>query len=70
MKLTLQDLYEQPNPVAARRFLEEWCDMAMDSNLAPFVKFAQTLRDHAAGVLRWFVKDLTNGILEGLNSLI
>jgi hypothetical protein len=46
------------------------CDMAMDSNGAPFVKFTQTLRDHAAGVLRWFVKDPTNGILEGINSLI
>ena len=70
MKLTLQDFYEQPNPVAAGQFLEEWCDMAMDSNLAPFVKFAQTLRDHAAGELRWFVKGPTNGILEGINSLI
>ena len=44
--------------------------MAVDSDLAPFVKFAKTLRDHAAGVLRWFVKGLTNGILEGINSLI
>ena len=32
------------------------------------------IRDHAAGVPRWFVKGLTNGILEGIlegiNSLI
>jgi transposase len=70
MKLTLQDFYEQPNHLAASRFLEEWCEMAVDSGLEPFAKFAQTLRDHAAGVLRWFVKGLTNGILEGINSLI
>ena len=70
MKLTLQDFYEQSNPLAAGQFLEEWCEMATESGLPPFVKFAQTLRDHAAGVLRWFVKGLTNGILEGINSLI
>jgi transposase len=70
MKLTLQDFYEQPNPLAAKLFLEEWCDMPMDSGLEPFVRVAQTLRDHAAGVLRWFVVGLTNGILEGINSLI
>jgi len=70
MKLPLQDFYEQSNLLAAGQFLEEWCEMATESGLPPFVKFAQTLRDHAAGVLRWFVKGLTNGILEGINSLI
>ena len=43
MKLTLQDFYEQPNGVAAGRFLEEWCAMVADSGLEPFVKFVQTL---------------------------
>jgi transposase len=70
MKLTLQDFYEQANPTAAATFLDEWCEMATESEMPPFVKFAQTLRDHADGVLRWFVKGLTNGILEGINSLI
>ncbi len=70
MKLTLQDFYEQSNLLAAGQFLEEWCEMATESGLPPFVKFAQALRDHATGVLRWFVKGLTNGILEGINSLI
>jgi transposase len=51
MKLTLQDFYEQPNVLAAGRFLGEWCEMAMDSGLPPFMMFAQTLRSHAAGVL-------------------
>jgi transposase len=70
MKLTLQDFYEQSNLLAAGQFLEEWCEMVTASGLAPFVKFALTLRDHTAGVLRWFVKGLTNGIQEGINSLI
>jgi transposase len=43
---------------------------AVDPGLEPFVKSAQTLNECSAGVLRWFVKGLTNGILEGTNSLI
>ena len=31
---------------------------------------AATVRRHWAGILRWFTSKLTNGILEGMNSLI
>jgi transposase len=70
MKLTLQDFYEQPNPSAARHFLSEWCQMAQDSPLEPMRKVAKTLLEHAEGVLRWFRSGLSNGLLEGINSLI
>jgi transposase len=70
MKLTLQDFYEQPNPRAAATFLEDWCEMAAASALEPVKKVAQTLKEHAAGVLRWFSERLTNGLLEGINSIL
>jgi transposase len=31
---------------------------------------ARTIRRHFEGVLRWFTSRITNGILEGINSLI
>ena len=31
---------------------------------------AATIRRHWEGILRWFTSKLTNGILEGMNSLI
>jgi transposase len=31
---------------------------------------ARTIRRHWKGVLRWFTSKITNGILEGINSLI
>lgn len=34
------------------------------------VQVARTIRAHWAGVLRWFTSRLTNGVLEGINSLI
>jgi transposase len=34
------------------------------------VDAARTIRNHWAGVLRWFTSKITNGLLEGINSLI
>ena len=70
MKLTLQDFYEQPNPRAAKTFLDDWCEMALESGLEPIKKVARTLQQHADGVLRWFRGYLTNGFAEGLNSIL
>lgn len=70
MRLSLQDFYEQPNPRAAAGFLEDWCELAKSTGLEPVMKVAQTLMDHAAGVLRWFTSRITNGLLEGINSII
>jgi transposase len=69
MKLTLQDFYEQANPMAAGMFLKEWITMVRASGLRPMVKAAETLQEHMAGVLRWFKSGLANGLLEGINSL-
>lgn len=70
MRLTLQDFYEQPNPRAAAEFLADWCEMVLHSGLEPMAKVARTLMDHATGVLRWFTSGFSNGLLEGINSLI
>ena len=70
MKLTLQDFYEQANPMAAGMFLKEWITMVRESGLSPMAKAAETLQEHLAGVLRWFKSGLANGLLEGINSLL
>lgn len=70
MRLTLQDFYEQANPRAAAMFLADWCEMVLESGLEPMKKVARTLMDHADGVLRWFWSGFSNGLLEGINSLI
>lgn len=70
LKLTFQDLYYQCNHTDASQFLDEWITMAEASGLEPMVKAAGTIKDHKDGVLRWFKSGLSNGILEGINSLI
>ena len=44
--------------------------MVQDSALEPMAKVAKTLLEHAEGILRWFRSGLSNGLLEGINSLI
>ncbi len=69
IKLTFQELYEQPRD-QAEEFLKRWYFWVTHSHLQPMVEAARTIKRHWDGVLRWFESGITNGILEGINSLI
>lgn len=69
MKLTFQDLYNQPTSLA-ETCLKKWYFWATHSRLQPMIDAAHTIKNHWQGVLRWFHSRLANGILEGINSLI
>ena len=70
MKLLFQDLFEQTNPRAAKVFLADWCTLAHASGLVPLMRFANTLQGHAKGILNWWRARISNGLIEGMNSLI
>ncbi len=69
LRLTFQDFYAQPAR-SAERFLSRWCSWASRSRVPAMVRVSRTIREHWSGVLRWFVSKVTNGLLEGINSLI
>lgn len=69
MKLAFDEFWDLP-PLLAKPFLTKWRRWARRSTMAPMVKLAATLRDHARGLLRWFHSRISNGILEGVNSLV
>lgn len=69
MRLSFQDLFTLPGE-AAESFLKKWYFWATHSRLEPMIHVARTIRDHWDGVLRWFETRISNGILEGINSLI
>jgi transposase len=54
----------------AERFLARWTTLAMRSRLAPFKKFARTLRQHRRELLNWFVARgaFAHGATEGFNN--
>ncbi len=69
LKLAFQDFYHQPR-LAAEAYLKKWCSWATRSRVPAMVAAARTIRNHWHGVLRWFTSKITNGLLEGINSLI
>jgi transposase len=54
----------------AQPLLKSWYFWATHSRIAPMIKAAKTIKKHWAGVLRWFVSRISNGVLEAINSLI
>lgn len=69
MRLAFQQMYQQP-PEFAENFLKKWFFWATHSRLQPMIDAAYTIKSHWNGILRWFVSRISNGILEGINSLI
>ncbi len=69
IKLTFQELYEQPRE-QAEQFLKRWYFWVTHSRLQPMIAAARTIKHHWAGILAWFESGITNGVLEGINSLI
>lgn len=61
--------YDQA-PEFAEAYLVRWCRGAIRSRLAPVKKFVGMVRSHWEGILAWHRTRVSNGILEGTNSLI
>jgi transposase len=58
------------SPAAAEAYLVRWCYGAKRSRLEPIKKFVATVEKHWDGILAWATHRITNGLLEGTNSLI
>ena len=70
MRLAFQDLYQQDSTEQAARYLKKWYFWATHSRLPPMIDAAHTVKRHWDGILRWFHSKITNGLIEGINSLV
>lgn len=62
--------YEQSTPAEAEAYLRRWCYGAKRSRLEPVKEFVRTVEAHWEGIVAWQRSRLSNGLLEGTNSLI
>jgi transposase len=69
IKLAMQELWTYP-AILADVYLDSWYTWVNRSQIQPMIETAKTVKRHEEGILRWFVTRMTNGLLEGLNSLI
>jgi transposase len=65
-----QQIYLASNTAEFEYLLKKWYSWAIRSRLKPMIKVAKTIKSHWAGILRWKISQINNGILEGLNSVL
>lgn len=71
LKESLRELFQTArNATEAGTLLDAWHSWARRSRLEPFKRLANTLKEHRPGILRGFDSKLSNGYVEGFNSLV
>ena len=58
------------DPEEAEAYLKRWCYGAKRSRLEPIKAFVATVEAHWNGVVAWQKNRISNGLLEGTNSLV
>ena len=69
LRLAFQSFYDQPRE-QAKVYLKKWYFWATHSRLEPMIEVAKTIKRHWNGILRWSETKISNGLLEGINSLV
>jgi transposase len=68
---SLRELFQTAtNAEQAETLLNAWHSWARRSRLEPFKRLANTWKEHRPGILKGFDAKLSNGYVEGFNSLV
>jgi len=70
LKEELALAWEQDSWEAMADFCSAWCEKAVASGIEQLIRMAQSLTDHAKGLLSYAVTKMTNGRMEGINRKI
>lgn len=69
LKLSILGFWQEKATKAEER-LNTWIAWARNTELSEFERVANTLEEHRDGILAWHQTHVSNGILEGINSLV
>ena len=64
------EFYNQTSSEEAETYLRRWCYGAKRSRLGPIKEFVALVEAHWDGIIAWQQSQLSNGLLEGTNSLV
>ena len=70
IKESFQEIYSARSPSVFEKLLKKWYYWASHCRLKPMVKAAKTIKRHWDGILNWATQKISNGILEGYNSIL
>jgi transposase len=68
--LRFDGVYEIDDPEQAAAYLLRFTRGARRSRLAPIIDFARMVDEYWLGIVRWWHSRISNGLLEGLHSLV
>jgi len=64
-----QQIYQAPTPQLFNKLLRKWYFWATHSRIEPIKEAAYTIQRHWEGIVNWIDYKISNGILEGFNSI-
>lgn len=69
LKEQFHHFWDYKSPTWAGKFLDNWCELANESELEPMIKVAKMLQKHRELILNYFIakKEFNSGIVEGMN---
>lgn len=70
LKEYLKRLWQYKYRKSAEKFLEYWCELAMETKSTVLLKFVKLLNRHKYGILNHCQYPISNGRLEGINNKI
>ncbi len=70
IKEALGGFYLLKDVDTAKAYLHQLILFARNTNVERIVKFADSIEDHFDGIVRWVSEGMTNGIIEGNNSVL
>ena len=70
LKLSMQMFWRMEDLQAAHIYFKKWYFWTTHSKLPVIVKVAKTIKYHWDGIINYFEDRFSNGLLEGLNSMI
>jgi transposase len=68
--LRFDGVYEIEDPDEAAAYLRRFTRGARHSRLGPIIDFARMVDEYWLGIVRWWHSRISNGLLEGLHSLV
>jgi hypothetical protein len=70
MRLAFQEIDAMPSRAWGELGLDRWRLWAKRSRLESMKAVARTVQKHSNGILAWFGSHISNGLIEGINSLV
>lgn len=70
VKMSLSDFWNLPDAKTGKKYFKKWYYWATHTRLQPIVDAAKTLKRHEEGIINFLNTRISNGVMEGINSVI